>query len=323
MSLSGCVSAVSCYGFSVDLVVQHYKEWVVVPFYVVVSGYNEYSKEQEYACFRSPKRGDEKYARRVLGRFDRLRETVPKVKFFEFGESDRRKIASPCVFVTLTYDPSVCSIEDSWLSAGRDFNRWITGLRKRFGKIGVARTFEAHESGYCHIHAWLYFRERSWRGFRWDGWKNGKRVITYRADKVELFKAGWKGGFADILLMNSSRAGSDYLAKYLSKSCDIKSQDGKVVKTLALSWFFRKRSFSISGHLAKLYSDLIKQLNSNSNLTCDVIIGFSEEVVFCGVAEWSLYGFVKGFVDGWEDHWQKIPINRLVELEDSGRLEKR
>lgn len=94
-----------------DLVVQHYREWVVVSFYVVVSGYNGFAKEQEYACFRSPKRGNEKYARRVLGRFDRLKETVPNVKFFEFGERDRKKIESPCVFVTLTYDSSVCSVE--------------------------------------------------------------------------------------------------------------------------------------------------------------------------------------------------------------------
>jgi hypothetical protein len=49
---------------------------------------------------------------------------------------------------------------------------------------------------------------------------------------------------------------------------------------------------------------------------------FDGSVVFCGIAEWSLYGFVKGFVDGWGDHWQKIPVNRLVELEESGRLDR-
>jgi hypothetical protein len=243
--------------------------------------------------------------------------------FFRFGERDRKKIASPCVLATLTYSHSSCNTEDSWLGAGKDFNRWITRLRKRFGKIDVVRVFESHESGYCHIHALLYFRERSWRGFRWDGWKNGKRVIKYRADEVELLKAGWRGGFADVLLMNSTKAGFNYLAKYLSKSVDYKAEDGKAVKTLALAWFFRKRSFSISGHLAQQYSDLIKQLNSNSNLTCDIELPFDGSVVFCGVAEWNLYGFVKGFVDGWGDQWRKISGNELLELENEGRFEKR
>lgn len=182
---------------------------------------------------------------------------------------------------------------------------------------------EAHESGYCHIHALLYFKEHSWRGFRWDGWKDGKRIIKYRVDNVEPLKNGWKGGFADVLLMHSSKAGFGYVGKYLSKSIEHRSGDSKTVKTLALSWFFRKRSFSISGHLAQLYSDLIKQLNSNSNLTCDIIVGFGGEIVLCGVAEWSLYGFVKGLIDGWGDHWQKISMNRLVELENSSHLEKR
>jgi len=58
-------------------------------------------------------------------------------------------------------------------------------------------------------------------------------------------------------------------------------------------------------------------------LTCDFTIGFEDSVVFHGVAEWSLYGFVKGFVDGWEDHWQKIPAGILMKLEDSGRLDKK
>jgi len=52
-----------------DLVEQHYREWVVVPFYVVVSGYNEYAHEQEYACFRSAKCGDRKYSDKVPRRF--------------------------------------------------------------------------------------------------------------------------------------------------------------------------------------------------------------------------------------------------------------
>jgi len=141
-----------------------------------------------------------------------LRDKSPKESFFFWCERDRNKILSPCLFVTLTCERNI-KTEDSWKEVGRDFNRWITRLRKKYGKIDVARVFEAHESGYCHVHAVLYFRNTIWKGFRWGEWVNGKRQITYRVDRVG---------------------------------------------ELALCWFFRKRSFSFSGHLSELYGDLIK-----------------------------------------------------------------
>jgi hypothetical protein len=119
-----------------------------------------------------------------------------------------------------------------------------------------------------------------------------------------------------------SRAGFSYLTKYLSKSTEYKKDDSKSVITLALCWFFRERSFSVSGHLSKLYSDLIKQLNSISNLTCDFTVGFDNSTVCHGVVEWSLYGFVRGFVDGWSDNWHDISKEELEKLEIEGLLER-
>jgi len=66
----------------------------------------------------------------------------------------------------------------------------------------------------------------------------------------------------------------------------------------------------------------IQQLNSISNLTCDFTVGFDNSIVFHGVVEWSLYGFVKGFVDGWGDHWQDIS-KKLEKLEVEGLLERK
>jgi hypothetical protein len=67
----------------------------------------------------------------------------------------------------------------------------------------------------------------------------------------------------------------------------------------------------------------IQQLKSISNLTCDFTIGFDNSIVFHGVVQWSLYGFVKGFVDGWGDHWRRVPLKEVTALEDSGRLDRR
>ena len=67
----------------------------------------------------------------------------------------------------------------------------------------------------------------------------------------------------------------------------------------------------------------IQQLNSISNLTCDFTVGFDNSIVFYGVVEWSLYGFVKSFVDGWGDYWHKITKEELEKLEVEGLLERR
>jgi hypothetical protein len=85
----------------------------------------------------------------------------------------------------------------------------------------------------------------------------------------------------------------------------------------------RKNKDKESGHLSESYSDLIKQLNSISNLTCDFALGFDISIVFHGVVEWSLYDFVRGFVENWGDHWRDIPTKELEKLEVEGLLERR
>jgi len=62
MSLHSCRWTIEALGFDLEPIIENYKSWVVVPFYVVVSGWNEYKKGYEFGCFRSPKRGDRKYS---------------------------------------------------------------------------------------------------------------------------------------------------------------------------------------------------------------------------------------------------------------------
>lgn len=46
--------------------------------------------------------------------------------------------------------------------------------------------------------------------------------------------ADWRGGFADILLMDSSKAAFGYSAKYLSKILRYDAADSKATRTLVL-----------------------------------------------------------------------------------------
>jgi hypothetical protein len=217
--------------------------------------------------------------------------------------------------------PYEISVEQNMKGKRPERARWITRLRRRFGKIDVLRCFESHEDGYCHVHAVLLFREAKFRGFRWDKFKDGKRIITYRVDQVEPFKAGWRGGFADIQLCSSVKGAFSYISKYLTKSVSNDEEGGKGVKTLALSWYFRKRSFSVSGGFAEVYGDLIID-RDNSNLFVPYVLTFDGKKIECEVSKWHLYGFVKGDHVKWARDFRKMELSEINDLEEKGLIER-
>ena len=65
-----------------------------------------------------------------------------------------------------------------------------------------------------------------------------------------------------------------------------------VTKTLALCWFFHKRSFSVSGDITRIYSNMITH-RDNSNLSVPCLRAFDDSKVICEVSRWHLCGFVK------------------------------
>jgi len=57
------------------------------------------------------------------------------------------------------------------------------------------------------------------------------------------------------------------LKKYLLKCIDAQNKDSKTLKTLALSWLFNKRAFSVSGKFRQMLTDLIKTKHDSSHKT--------------------------------------------------------
>lgn len=325
MSINACVSDVNSYGFSVDLLSSHYLAWVKIPFYVVVSGWNEFKQDFEYGAFRSAKRGDPKYSQKTLRKFGVLERCLGHAVYFKRNETRLSLLLSPDVFVTLTYDRAL-DIQDAWRRVGVDFNRWISGLRRKWGGISVVRAFESHEDGYPHIHAVLRFKSVKWAGFPWVN-KDGKNVFLVQ--DVDEIKAGWpeRCGFADVELCNSAGRAAHYISKYVSKSATLDHADNKGVKTLAMSWYFHKRAFSISGAIVQNYRvDLIEQHLSNSNGSSRSFAHFKcldGTILAYEVVSWKLYGVVRGNVDGWGGSWADVSKKKLVELEETEQLELR
>lgn len=82
VSLSGTQKLFQDGGFTVDEIIGYYEDWVKEKFWVLISGFNKMENRYEYSVFRSPKRGDEKYARKVMYKFQGLKACLPNKGFF-------------------------------------------------------------------------------------------------------------------------------------------------------------------------------------------------------------------------------------------------
>ena len=90
---------------------------------------------------------------------------------------------------------------------------------------------------------------------------------------------------------------------------------------MALSWYFRKRSFSVSGGFAEVYGDLIID-RDNSNLFVPYVLTFDGKKIECEVSKWHLYGFVKGDHVKWARDFRKMELSEINDLEEKGLIER-
>lgn len=232
----------------VDDVVEQYRAWLAVFFYVVV--YRFINGENQFGIFRGLKRGDDRYSYLTCRKFDRLSRFGKNSSYFGFGSHEA--VSGSGLLVTLEYDSNRIDLGYAWQNVGIDFNRWICGIRSKFGSVSVVRVFESHESGYPHIHALLIFHKYEFTGKSLRN-KRGKlvyRVVGSDFDGLKSLSDGsdrWSHGYSDFELVNSYRGGVRYLSKYLSKSTSFKEAGSKGAKTLAMCWFFHKPFFWLSG----------------------------------------------------------------------------
>jgi hypothetical protein len=220
----------------------------------------------------------------------------------------------------LEYDSNRVDFAYAWQNVGVDFNRWICGIRSKFGSVSVVRVFESHESGYPHVHALLVFHSHKFEG---RSMKNMRGKLIYRVvgsdfNNLKSLVDGanrWAQGYSDFELVNSYRGGIRYLAKYLAKSTSIKEAGPKGVKTLAMCWFFHKRSF---GYQGEMFSSDEIGLSTNSNLSDEsssvssfisssgssfLCVGFDlfGKPVYEEVVRWKLRGFIVRSEALWHD----------------------
>ena len=263
------------YGLSVPEIVDKHSEWVSEDKYMILNKVemktfatrdNRNNKllrfslqnKSEIFAIKCSKRGNDVYRARVYRRFRGFASLAKKTVFFNPKDRTVNK-KTKALFVTLTYDTKLCSFSDSWDNSGVEFNRFMSRVRKNFGKVSCCRVFEAYKNGHVHIHAILLFEEKQFEVFR-D--KKGQ----FRIKEKSILESGWHS-YIDVKAMSSLGRGLAYLKKYLLKSIDAKNKDSKALKTLALGWLFNKRAFSVSGKFRQMLIDLNKTKHNSNHKT--------------------------------------------------------
>jgi len=146
--------------------------------------------------------------------------------------------------VTFTYDTKLKNKIDAWRDISAEYNRAITRLRQKFGKISVLRVWESFRNGYPHIHAILLFDDKRFNVF--EHWTTSNKS-TFRIQEKAEFSKVWHSN-VDVLAVSSIKGVVGYLVKYLKK---VHSGESKHDLTLASLWINHKQSFAISGNFSE------------------------------------------------------------------------
>jgi hypothetical protein len=227
-----------------------------------------------YVGVKCSKRGNDVYQRRVKRRLDWL-SSMENITFFDlsdfYDERGRarmdKEVYSSALWVTLTYDAKRCSRAKAMENIGPEWNRFLAGVRSRFGQVSVLRSWETSSRGMIHVHACLLFKEARFQVEPWLSENDANEThLTFRLknrDQRKAIKDLWHS-HVDVQAVSSTKQLFNYMRKYQTKTL-MASDSPKGVRTMSLLWLFRKRSFSVSGDFRRRLSDLIRLLH-NSNM---------------------------------------------------------
>jgi len=235
---------------NLDELVHDFKKWSTYSEYLVFRIENRYTLEKKWRAVQASKRGNKIYSLRLQKRLRHLYD-LPEVKKFDYKDRSRTHFSN-ILMVTLTYRRDR-QLYLAWDQCGKDDNRFMASMRKKFGDISVIRSFEAQRDGFPHIHLLLIFHEAEFESFHFGG--------KWRIRDKEEIEDRWPWGFVDIQAVSSLHSGVRYVVKYLTKvheSVIDEESDSKLVLTLAMLSIFRKRAFSVSGSFRLLVGRVVK-----------------------------------------------------------------
>jgi len=285
--LSGARYIYEATGDEAELV-DSYLAWVDRPVYIVLE---DMKNPGTYQAFRGAKRGDSFYCRKTIARFEQVIDNIKDLDI-QFGAT-----WTQAVFVAMTYADQR---EDNWERVSKDFNRFMSMIRKRYGEVYAVRIWESHESGLVHVHATLLFRSRKFKTFE----DRGGLIRLQR--KSELAEC-WPYGYSDWQGIYDLEGALDYIKRDMTKFLNYENEND--ARDLAKLWVYRKRTFSVSRALDSPRLDWAMS-NSNSQMYQHVLEGC---MFLVDQHNWRLVCVVASMID-----LTKVKITNVRELPGSG-----
>lgn len=272
--------------YTTERIVNAYIGWVKESLYIVLKKQDvkidlasgtERIVGNSYKFVLASKRGNWVYANKTLKRFGSVGDLLPDIDYFNANDCLNYQISrtTRAILFGGTYNPAALSLSEAWLRVGKDFNRFMSRIKARYGRVSHIRVWESQTNGYPHFHALIFFAEYVFENVRWIKSKHSNWRVVLK-DKRFLQRC-WSGGHSDIRAVSNPQRAFYYLGKYFSKY--VESDSKKAVLTRAMTWVYGKRAFSLT---TKFYPDLNTKgvTQSIDNLQYDLsgeIIGVVED----------------------------------------------
>lgn len=241
--------------------------------YALLKGVNSRTGKTRFVAVKAAKRGNDVYARRMDEKLSFLNR-VDKKKLFDVSDFYDEKgwlkldppVSTQLLWVTLTWDPKICSLDEAWRRSYEDLHRWKANIENEYGKIqGLVfpqafpdRNGSAY--GYPHFHVLLLMSEAQFSVFaNMEKDHEGREVLRFRIhEKKEFAGQGKWHSFIDVQALSSVQAAANYCRKYAQNVCHGSSQ--KALINSAVSWIYRKKGFSLTQGFRDKLNDLIELL---------------------------------------------------------------
>jgi len=278
--------------YDVDLMQEIYLKWVTSPEALLLQGINFETQEKRMIGVKCSKRGNNVFNRRLDKKLSFLEGLKSEgLEFFDSADfTANKRVFSSALWVTLTFDSKICSLDEAWRRIENDWNKFLTNLRNRYGKITPLKFIQAFPGkkqgkrgdafAYPHIHAVLLFKEAKFSVYPQlvekndidDDKVNREVSLRYRIhEKDDLVSQGKYHSNVDVQALRTFKSISNYCRKYGQGTFNVVNDDGQVndeaLINCTMGFFYHKQSYSVGRELQTELSDLIThmRLSKSSN----------------------------------------------------------
>ncbi|MBA7708671.1 hypothetical protein ES703_117574 [subsurface metagenome] len=180
----------------------------------------------------------------------------------------------------------------------------MSRIRKRYGEVYAVRIWEAHESGFVHVHLILLFKSRRFKTFEDRG---GLIRLKRKSELAEC----WPYGFSDWQGIFDLEGALDYIKRDMTKF--LNHENERDTLALAKLWVYRKRTFAVSRELGSSRPGWAMAYSSPQKLQ----LTLDGSMFLVDPHNWRLVCVVASMVD-----LTKVKITRVRELAASGWVKR-